>query len=273
MTLDRIFRLVNYISAKVISGNTLTPTNFNDLLPMVSDLILNTELAKLVQDELTPIPDTLLSTSPLRPFRTKKSLTIPAGGEVDVPSDYVRWTSFVKENSGIETDTSLPPPPTPSASPNAIREIRVLSDHNAVIQQGNVFARASVKNFCFSTGSGFKFVPYDMGTAVMNYIRKPATAYFDYCYDSSYNVIYMPVGSRIYLNDANVPCLYSSTNALLASNVSKTGVTTYPYTSLSVETEWEERVHPVIVAQILKKVGVNLSDDKLFQMITENSNI
>jgi hypothetical protein len=276
MTLDRIYRIINFISAKVVSGNTLTPVNYNDLLPMVSDLIVNAELGKLVQDELTPINDELLSISPLRPFREKTVLAISAGGDATLPADYIRWTSFFPLALPIGT-------PTTNFS-NSLKAIKVMSDHNAAIQQGNIFARAGVKRFCFSTGDGFKFVPYDMGSVEMRYIRKPATPYYDYCQNSvTLEPIYLNPGNSVecsnaalkyfdvyvdeYANSLGTDPLYAQVFYSLPA------VANIAYRARTVELEWEDRTHPIIIGQILKKVGINLSDEKLFQLIQENSNI
>jgi len=262
MTLDRIFSLVNYISAKVISGNTLTPENYNDLLPMVSDIILNDELGKLIQSELTPIENELLSVSPLRPFRELTTLTVDSAGYATNPIDYVRWTSFTTTESNYIVGTSTPI--------GTIRQIKVLSDHNAIIQQGNVFARAEVKNFCFATGTGFRFVPYNIATADMRYIRKPATAYYDYCIDSDYNVVYMPVGSYITaVNNVNI--LYDVNDAVLSTGVTKSNMTYLPFPSATVELPWEDRLHTEFVFQLLKKVITNLKEPELRQLIQDNA--
>lgn len=312
MTLQRIYDLCNFVVSKSVSGNTLTPDNFNDLLPAVSDIILNDELKKLVVDITTPIPDELLSTSILRPFRSNSDRTVLPDGHCTVPDDYVRWTSVLK----------------------GVQIVEVVSDHAAAIMQGNVFSRANVRRFCFptggfeyyvdangkfvftpigsytildpvtstyflylddpithqslllasgltkKTGTGFRVIPYDTREINLRYIRKPKNAFYDYCTDNDYNLVYMPVGAYLIFDQGTqtyemyVDDPVTHTSNVIASGLTKTGAipgNTPSYTSLTTELEWEDRVHINIIAQILLKVGISLKEYEITKIMQENA--
>ena len=249
MNLDQLYRVVNYISAKVVSGNTLTPDNYNDLLPTVQDIITNDELKKLVQDELSPVPDELLSLSPLRPFRFMDTLIVGSSGFTSAPNDYIRWSSMLNSRNA---------------------PITVVSDHTAAIRQGNVFGRSDIKNFCYIVGGAFRFIPYDIGTIYLNYIRKPLVPYFDWCLDANYNVVFMPYQSYITAVGA-IQVLYDVNDVVLASDVTKADMNYLPFPSRTVELEWEERYAPIFIGQLLKLVGINLKENDLTQLMAEYS--
>jgi hypothetical protein len=249
MTLKTIFDLLNYIVAKNQSGNTMTIPNLNDLIPLAESEILNDELGKLIQSELTPISGELLSISPLRVFR--KDMTFIGGtGIITVPSitptDYVRWVSLGALYGG------------------SWRDIEVVAEREFNQRRGNVLYHPELKPFCRIMNTNFYFIPYDVSDITMTYIRKPVPAYYDYCQDSATLLnVYMPVGSTLVASQNATYDLVSG-GLVLKSDVTKSGVT-YPYTSISKELEWEDRVHQDIILHILSKVGLNLDKTQLVQ--------
>ena len=248
MTLGVIYDLINYIVGKEWVGGTFTIPQLNNLLPMAQYDLLNAELEKVDAGELTPISGAVVGKSPLRPFYKSADLSIDIYGFATLPTDYLRW-------AGITTSD--------------LRAIEVVSHQMFAERQSNVLRRADINPFGVFANNEFCVVPYDLAPAVftsslptikMWYLRTPATPYYDYCQDSTtLEQIYMPVGSYITLVQAkNV--LYDVNGNVLNADVTKSNMTVLPYTSKSIELEWDANMHVDIIRRVLDKVGVNLQE-------------
>jgi hypothetical protein len=191
-------------------------------------------------------------------FKESKVLTAGTFGEVNLPTDYLQHISAQTIYAGAN-----------NSGGNLIRVIDIVSESEFAEKQSSIFTRADVFPFAKIFGSQIKVVPYDIEDFTFEYFRNPTLPYMDYCQDSASPtlMIYMPVGSSIYLDDANVPSLYDSSGTLIKSGVSKSG--TYPIESQTVELEWPEDVHWRFVYFVLVKCAINLSEDKVAQMAIE----
>jgi hypothetical protein len=251
MLLDRLFNLLNFVIRESGSGNVVTPENLNDLLPMASDFILNDELKKLVQDEMMGISNELLTTSPLRVFKTDFSPTVNTLNPA-LPTDYVRWAAL-----GVSYGGSW-------------RNIEVVDEREFNIRMSNVFYRPELKPFARLLNRNVYVIPGDITNVFITYIRKPKAPFYDWCIDNaSYLNVYMPVGS--YITRYNQPFnLYDANDVLLLSDVLVRGgvpSSIKNYDSQTVEIEWPEEVDVRILGQILSKVGLNLSREDLIQVM------
>lgn len=241
MTLYQLLAKVNFFAGKDKRGKTFKITEFNDLLPTVQDKLYNDELAVLVAGDVQNIPPYRLSITPLRPFISSSIISMNSGIG-SLPSNYRRFVNLTAN----------------------YREVDVITQSEFNSKRTSPFRRPSVNPFCYIVRLSVVMLPQDIPVIECNYFRDPTTPYYDYCQDSAtLNDIYMPVGSRVYLNDSNVPCLYDNTGVLLASAVEKEG--TYPIVSQTVELEWETIYHDKFVMSLLSAVGVNLDKADLAQ--------
>jgi hypothetical protein len=125
-------------------------------------------------------------------------------------------------------------------------------------------------------------VPFDIKSIELDYLRKPLIPVFDWCQDANNpnRIIYMPEGSFIKATFSTLPgpgggtiintvdlVVSPSDYTIIQSNVIKgtwiPGVpftNQQPYTSKTVELEWEAYMHHKFVSRLLKFVGVNLGE-------------
>lgn len=252
MNLQWIFDLVNYVIDKEQIGNAISANEFNTLLPSVQWELVNAELDKITKDELTPIAGELITGFILNPFKTTIPLTV-ANGIAQVPKDYVRFMSFTQTGADTGTGAIVP----------TLREITPVASFARF--QNNIYARLDIHPIVKILGYTFTFIPNDIPLVNLDYIRTPATPFYDYCQDAiTGNAIYMPVGSYINAID-DVNYLYDINDGLLASNVVKDNMNALPWLSQTVELEWEQRAYEDLVLRLLSRAGVNLSAEGITQ--------
>jgi hypothetical protein len=285
MTIQSIIDLVNFIADKEQQGLTLTPDNFNVLLPSVQWDKYNFEIGNLVKDELTPIAGELASMSPLNPFKISVDLN-PVGGIAVAPDDYVRFLSF--------TTFGYNDPIAQITVAKGYRDVTPVSSKQFSQSQNNVYARLDLHPVLKITSALGKFIfsllPNDVPVLQLDYLRTPATPYYDYCQDAvTGNPIYMPVKSYIHPTFATTPgpgggttivsvdLVVSSTDyTIIYPNVIKEGwvpgyafTTQQPYTSKTVELEWEQKEFNDFVLRLLLRVGLNLSTPEITKYADE----
>ena len=240
MTIDGLYTKLNYLSGKDKRGKTFKITEFNTLLPTIQDSLFSKELDDLVKGDVMKIPESRLSITPLRPFKATDGKTVD-DGSYQLPTDYVRWISVSAGYREVEIKTE-----------NDFNKIRT-----------SVFRRPVVMPIGYFTATDIMIVPTNIGSTELQYFRKPLVPYYDYCQDTAtMNEVFMPVGSVIHLDDAQVPCLYDSAGVLMKQTVEKAGVA-YPYTSKTVELEWEAIYHDNFVLAMLALVGINIDKNEL----------
>lgn len=251
MNLQWIFDLLNYVIDKEQIGNAISANEFNTLLPSVQWELVNAELDKITKDELTPIAGELITGSLLNPFKTTIPLTV-ANGIAQVPKDYVRFMSFTQTGADTGTGAIVP----------TLREITPVASFARF--QNNIYARLDIHPIVKILGYTFTFIPNDIPLVNLDYIRTPATPFYDYCQDEVGNAIYMPVGSTItVVNGVNI--LYDVNGGVLASGVTKDNMNALPWLSQTVELEWEQRAYEELVLRLLSRAGVNLSAEGITQ--------
>ena len=262
MTLYSIVELVNFISGKFFSGQTLTPDRVNIILPDIQDTLYGDEINVILQASASvELQNKLLSTSILKPFKTTKSLTVSSVGQATLPSDYVRYLS-----AGVNYVDNTKKPQT-IAPIKPYRAIEFVSEETFIKLQGSVFSRPEIKPFAKVMGGYLFIVPFDVTTVNLDYLRRPLLPYFDWCQDAANpnRIIYMPTGS--FLSDAgngtaqlNFNDPISMVGVILATNIFLNPSLSYPYTSKTVELEWDEDSHYKFVSRLLSFVGVNLGE-------------
>ena len=258
MNLQWIFDLLNYVIDKEQIGNAISATEFNTLLPSVQWELVNAELDKLVKDALTPIAGVMVSGSILNPFKKTAQLN-PVDGSVAIPTDYVRFMSFGQ--FGFNTDTVT--------VANQFREITPVTPDQFVKIQNNIYARPDIHPVVKILDQ-FYFLPNDIPLVNLDYIRVPKTPYYDYCQDATTgNAIYMPVGSYLVDTGTQINLVIDNPSigatVILYSGVYNDPAKSYPYNSLTVELEWEQRAYEDLVLRLLSRAGVNLSAEGITQ--------
>ena len=242
MPLNALLDKLNYLGGKDKRGKTFKIIEFNSLLPTVQDTLFNKELDDLTKGDVIKIPESRLSSTPLRPFKMTENKTVD-DGSYQLPTDYVRWISV---SAGF-------------------REVNIVTENDFNRIRTSVFRRTYTMPIGYFIATDIQIVPTNIGPVQLQYFRKPTVPFYDYCQDSAtLNEIFMPVGSVLKNNDANVTCLFDSSNNVLQTAVEKTGVT-LPYTSLTVELEWEPIYQDNFLLAMLALVGINIDKAELVQ--------
>jgi len=117
----------------------------------------------------------------------------------------------------------------------------------------------------FVGGGYVEFIPNNVDNVVFVYLRTPAKPYYDFCMDANDAEIFMPAGSGITLNSGTAKYeLMDSDGNILNADVTKSGAT-FPYTSLTVDLDWDEINHVRFANNVAHKLGINLHNTILTQ--------
>ena len=256
MRLDKLLLFLQTIANKEQAGNTLSITQFNNQLEAVNLWLFKMEYDKISIEALQaqkPIYRALQTSSSLRPFKSKVSLTL-SGGEADLPSDYVHYASLMGKKDGL-----------------TIR-IDILSDDEMEERRTGIMNRPlSMYPAAQIIGSKLVFFPSTIDDVELIYYRVPTTPYYDYAIDEDDNVLYMspadrvsysaPLDEWILESYINYPSVATTVRFTVTYPIgSSTSVTV---NSVTKELEWESYMHIQIAKIILQNMGINLRDQQL----------
>jgi len=247
MNLRQILDFINFTANKVQEGNTMSKDQFNTLLVTYNDRMFEDEFAAVevqAKSQGLMVYDLLYNYSSLRPFRVRLGIATN-GGAAPLPSNYKHYITFIGKYGSQE------------------RDIEVVSEAVMNIRRTSILeSPASIKPYVCIYDTEMVFKPKDIGVAPngieMVYLRKPLTPFYDTCISESSGLeVYMPALSQIRAAGLIYNLYESATSGvILESNVvSPTGV--YPYTSQTVELEWDEKMQQQLINHLLYTFGVN----------------
>jgi hypothetical protein len=158
---DEFKRFVEFVSNKAQSGNTVTPTQFNEVANRAQMQVFERDYKRFEQDNTI--------TEFLSFFLKNKTIIISASGNGAYPSDY-QHTSSVRSYYV-----------RPGAASAA--EVEVKEENNfefGKLQMSQLFIpdRRFPKYSHFSTE--MRFLPRDLGIAQMDYFKTPAKPFWNY---------------------------------------------------------------------------------------------
>lgn len=258
MTLREILDFVNFNARKSQEGDTMNADEFNTLIATFNVQIFEDEFASVelqARAQGLSVYDLLYTNSALRPFRIKTNITT-AFGLANLPADYSHYITFLAK-FGVQE-----------------RIIEVVSEKVLNIKRTSLIeSDPSISPVVAIYANQMQFLPKTIGASVpieMVYLKKPSTPFYDECFANDSNLrIYMPAGSYITAATfiSNIPNLYSSDGTLLQLGVNHSqwsdasiieGGPAQIYTSKTVELEWEERMHLIMIQHLLAVLGVSL---------------
>lgn len=220
MNLGELYSYVDYIANKDQLGEPLGPENYRLLLSVVNSQYYKTEFGKILL-ALDKPGDAILkvfNNSPLYRFLSEGTLVV-ASGVAPLPTDL-----------GYTIDGT-------ALLDGGWKFARFLSVEAADKLKYTILTAARAKKVVFTqTPSGYNFIPNTIVSAKVNYLRQAIAPVFDYCMGPADNIYYMPVGSSI----TAAGDLVDSSATLIVAGVTHSGSPTLPYTSLSVEFDWDE---------------------------------
>lgn len=239
MTLSELKIYIETILNKHSSGNTLSPTEFNNLLKANIYTFVRTQVTEYRQYLKSGIKtDAVLATAMLIDALQKQatgiSLVSGAFTITSAAADFLMMDSLWGTLGGTT------------------REIEIVSPeeygrrlHNLMLKPVAYFPVAYV------VGTSCKVNPTNVTAIVMNYIAKPTTPIYDYYSDANYNIVYLAA---------------SATHLLTSGEVGSAGQTAgSTVTSLTVETDLPEDLHAKFGDYLISKVAVRDRDVNLYQ--------
>ena len=255
MTIASFISYVLDLARKDGKGNVVSPQAIVNWLTyvMLDDFnALLTQALTLAEQKQVALANVIFDIKDLRQFVATKELTLGTNvnyGATVRTQEWVLPADFKYELGATAGMVNL-----------ELLSATLLPKYRASVLNSN--PEESPKGF---VGAGvLSTIPNDTTDVVLVYLRTPAKPYYDFCMDANDLEIFMPEGSVIHNDDALNPCLYDSTGALMVSNVIKAGVT-LPYTSLTVDLDWDETNHVRFANDVASKLGINLKNSILVQ--------
>ena len=219
----QIFKNLNTIIRKEKEGQTISPSQFTELLGMTSWEKANADFNQYEQNQV--ISDSL------KALENQDSITITTG-EGDIPSDYWHPMTAYHDNSGNQGKAKTP--------------FDIVTDEEFIEYAHSDLTAPSV-NYPVLTikGSKVEVLPSTIPTVVLRYLKTPDTPFFDYYYDA---------------NDISQYLQPGQTYTLQAGEEYRDGTTSGSVTSISIELSYPEGERVQVLYMILEKLGVSLNE-------------
>jgi len=244
MTLQTFLDYINFITNKDPIGETLTPEQYNTLLPYVNykyykrlyglpdDYQVSAPFSKVAWELTQNVTDSLSTFKVLRDYKNNP-LMLDSNGRANYPSDYfhvssMRYKKLTNANCGVDERWS---------------DIEIVFDNQLGGRLSNSITNPTKDNpICCFYNTYIQFYPTDIQSVEFTYLRKPATPIYDYYIDTT-------TEEQIYLAPGETS---PSTGADPANHL-----------STSVEFEWTDSDIVDLAQIMLKELGINLRSEEL----------
>ena len=244
MTLQTFLDYINFITNKDPIGETLTPEQYNTLLPVVNykyykrlyglpeDYQVGMPFSKIAWELTQNITDSLRTFKTLRDYKNNP-LSVDSNGQASYPDDYFHVSSMRYKkltNAGCSATERW-------------SNVEVVFDNQLGGRLANSITNPTKNNpICCFYNTYIQFYPIDLQFVEFTYLRKPATPYYDYYIDTT-------TEEQVYLAPGTTS---PATGADPASHV-----------STSVEFEWEDSDIIGLAQIMLEELGINLRSEEL----------
>jgi len=234
---------INFLLRKEVSGNRFTTPQFKNLLVVKS--------LEHFMDRWREYETTQKITESLRRHFVPEEPVALTLGVGNLPASYFKASTF-KTTSNFKVD--------------------LVTDMERTDRLADALTAPSASYPIVQLlASTLKVNPTTITSILLSYFSKPATPVVDYCNDVDDIWTYMPVGSVIrYEMDTSASLgleynLYDADGAIIAEQVSHPTASTFPYTSTSVDLDWDDDDRLVIVDKILQAIGIQLNNTLVTQ--------
>jgi len=251
MNLGELYSYIEYVTNKDKLGEPLSPENYQTLLKVADTQYYKSEFGKilLALDKSGDAILKLFNNSPLYRFLAQATLTV-TGGKASLPTD-LGYTI----NGTVLLGGSW-------------KFAEFLSVEDADMRKYNILSPdLALKPIFTQAPTGYNFIPSSITSASVNYLKKVVSPYFDYCIGSDDNVYYMPVGSSI----TAAGDLIDSSSNVIVSGVTHPDNPTLPYTSKSVEFDWDEVDQVKLADMIIEMASIRAKDFNTAAAISQDS--
>ena len=270
MILGEILKYCNYVMNRDQLGDPVDPEEFNVLLSVVNIEKFNLDWKELVQlmnasNEAGKTGDNdmdhlLYEMTSLHRFLTSIEVSSPYFA-VSLPADYRRlWRVQVRYKNSLFHDDDMWRKAEIISNPNELNSSS--QDFLSKVSREHPIAYIMYDpDFFAHEGYGIYGIPYnDVQSYKAWYLRNPKDAYYDYCVTETDLFLYMPPGSQVKTDNK----LYDSDDNVLEENVSVPHGS-LPYTSKSVELDWDIDEHVEFANLIIEKMSVYNREEKITQ--------
>lgn len=256
MTLDAILKYCNFIMNRDQLGDPVDPEDFNIIIQVCNIEKYNAdydELLKMLQFVKAPqnpvTADALFSTRmPLKRF-FKTSFSTDPSTMLIKPTDFSKllqiWVHYTAEKVWRKVEILMNPDDLSNR----------LSDFMSMVDVNNPVG--------YETNTDFRIYP-DLNIArfQLHYLRKVLDAYYDWAITESDNYIYLPPGSVLENNGGIIRLKIDG--VVVANNLTKDNVS-FPYTSSSVELDWDVDDHPSFCNFLIEKMSAYNRETMMMQ--------
>lgn len=225
MDLQELLNKVNYISNKSQSGYTLTPVEYNEILPIVNVKVFN-KLYGLMSDYRINLPQSEIAyekskavTDSLQKFKTPTDVTL-VNSKWTLPTDYMHLSSI--RYNYIDNSVNC-------TSPLNTASIEVLTDAEIGDRLTNAITAPTRKNpVCTIISDYVEFYP-TLQYVKVTYLRKPVTPIYAYTINpTTYAVTYNQSGSTQFeYSDVLEPFVISEILELIGVNLKENEIVQY----------------------------------------------
>lgn len=235
MTNNDLYNALLNILRKESKGLAVSPDGFTSML-QVENLTLFNDYFKVFETSG-------IITDALQIFKANATISLTADGGTssmkgDLPATYEHFTA-------VETATGKP--------------VDVVTEEEWVIRRNDALT-IPTSNYPILriAGDDVYVLPASMSSVVMYYLKTPATPFFDYYLDATYNIKYLTQGQAPY--------------TLQAGEEYCDGTTSGAKTSVSIELEWDDKDKIKILHRILAKMGVGMDEQLVAQYAISKEN-
>lgn len=238
--INNIRKFVNFIATKENSGETLTPEQFNLILPVCHQELFNIERTRW---EATQVISDVLG-----PFEVVKGGdNVPLrvdNGFAEIPQDYMYHSSMyykrIVGSKGLDPEIHE-------------RPIEVLTDAQFSSRLGSYIVSEKKWPYCTYRTTKIEFRPKNIDYVHYAYLKKPIDPVLDYYINSSGGEVFLDVGENHTWKSGEFD---SSGNSGNVGNI---------YTSKTVDVQFEQNAFLHLARLVLMKVGINLKYFELTQ--------
>jgi hypothetical protein len=254
MTLDFLYKYLLFISNKAVTGNSISPEEFNIALQVanIKHMKVKCGLPESYRPGQPIAPQspetTIVITDDIMPFKVHMGspnvpyMQVDAQGYAPIPPDFFYPMAIsYKYFKNVDCTGSF-----------RLKKVDNLTDQQFDYVAGSFIRKPTLAYPCCNFQAGvIRFLPENIQRVEFVYLRLPATPVYDYYISAEGEHIYMAPGT---------------THALLAGEeYPTTGATTGTVTSLSVELEWNDTNKLDILSLVMSMLGINMREGALQQ--------
>ena len=250
MNLGELYTYIKFIVNQDQLGDMPAPGDLNTILKNGNIKLFTNEwnpLLKIHNEKGYPLSDLIENTSSLRRFVVSADGVL-TNGEYTIPADYQHYLAVRVQTSGV------------------FRDCEIVADKKFNKFREDVF-RVPPTEKPYGNISAGKLKALPWGSPVeFKYLRLPADPIFDCAYTEAFELVYMPPASRLVAAGA-LNNLVAQDGTILAYGVNHyLSTTTYPYTSKSVELDWDITEHDKVAEILISMIGYRNRELQMVQL-------